>query len=425
MMGSTPSNSLTLLLSLASLPLFLATSLAAATPLPGKALPTKSRFLPINVTSGSAMFFAFYESPKPHSPPSQTPLLIWHQSGPGCSSMIGNYFELGPWLVSSDDNNSKNPIIKSNPGSWNHQFGLVFIDNPIGSGFSIAATQQEIPKDQKSVAQHLFIALQTFLSLEPSCISSPLYIIGESYGEKYATDTRYYILQQNSRLPESQQMNLQGVGIGNSLTEPAPRDQLEEIQDETVRLTREGRWREVKISRDQVFDWLQNATGLAMLYDPRRKRPYETDRLEAFPQKEEVKVALGVEKGMIWELCSGVVGDVLIEDVMKSVKFMVEFLKKIRVFLYHGQLDLTEGVVSNEAWMKDREWEGLQRFLKADRKVWEVNGEVNGYVQRLGSLTHVVVLGANHFVPADQGLSSQAMIEDWILEKGLFANRKR
>lgn len=31
-----------------------------------------------------------------------------------------------------------------------------------------------------------------------------------------------------------------------------------------------------------------------------------------------------------------------------------------------------------------------------------------------------MVLGAGHLVPSDQVLSSQAMIEDWVLERGLF-----
>ncbi|KAF8377840.1 hypothetical protein HHK36_031225 [Tetracentron sinense] len=38
------------------------------------------------------------------------------------------------------------------------------------------------------------------------------------------------------------------------------------------------------------------------------------------------------------------------------------------------------------------------------------------------NLGGVAVLGAGHLVPADQALSSQAMIEDWVLERGLFGN---
>ena len=46
-----------------------------------------------------------------------------------------------------------------------------------------------------------------------------------------------------------------------------------------------------------------------------------------------------------------------------------------------------------------------------------------GYVQKWESLTNVVVQGAEHLLPADQPLNSQAMIEDWVLENGLFWGR--
>ncbi|XP_077250963.1 serine carboxypeptidase-like 50 [Tasmannia lanceolata] len=419
--------------------------LAGATPfLPEQALPTKSGYLTVNTTSGSAIFFAFYEAQKPTSPLSQTPLLVWLQGGPGCSSMLGNFFELGPWRVNSDAHNNENPILKPNPGAWNHLFGLLFIDNPIGSGFSIASTPEEIPRDQNSVATHLYIALQSFYSLNPSFKSRPLYITGESYAGKYVPAIGYYILGKNSGLPSSRQMNLRGVAIGNGLTHPVSqvathavnayfsglinekqRTHLEEIQTEAVRLTQDGKWSEATKARNMVLDWLQNVTGLGTLYDLRRKRPYETERVSLLLQNEEVKKALGVEKGMVWEECSSVVGEALYEDVMKSVKFMVEELvKKIRVLLYQGQFDLRDGVVSTEAWVKEMEWEGLERFLNSERNVWKVNGELSGYVQRWGSLSHVVVGGAGHLVPADQALNSQAMIEDWVLENGLFGEKK-
>lgn len=44
---------------------------------------------------------------------------------------------------------------------------------------------------------------------------------------------------------------------------------------------------------------------------------------------------------MIFEVCSKVVGEALHEDLMKSVKYMVEYLvKNIKVLLCEGQLDL-------------------------------------------------------------------------------------
>ncbi|CAJ1939583.1 unnamed protein product [Sphenostylis stenocarpa] len=109
--------------------------------------------------------------------------------------------------------------------------------------------------------------------------------------------------------------------------------------------------------------------------------------------------------------------------MMKSVKHMVEYLvRRSRVLLYQGYYDLVFGVVEAEVWVKTMKWEGIVEFLNAERKIWKVNGELAGYVQKWKSLTNVVVLGAGHLVPPDQPLNSQAMIEDWVLERGLFQN---
>ncbi|XP_057953225.1 serine carboxypeptidase-like 50 [Malania oleifera] len=414
----------------------------STSPLPTEALPTSSGYLPVNPSTGSAIFYAFYEAQHPASPLTQTPLLIWLQGGPGCSSLLGNFYELGPWRVTPHRQNVEHLALEINPGSWNRIFGLVFLDSPIGTGFSIASSTGEIPKDQNSVAKHLFAAITRFVALDPSFKSRPIYITGESYAGKYVPAIGYYILKRNAQSPASHRVNLAGVAIGNGLTDPAvqvathaanayfsglinekQRLEMEKAQLEAVKLTLAGNWSEATNARNHVLNLLQKMTGLATLYDFRRPTPYETKLVTEFLKSRKVKAALGVNETMVWEECSVAVGTALHEDVMKSVKFMVEFLvKKTRVLLYQGQCDLRDGVVSTEAWVKRMKWKGIEKFLAADRKVWNVNGSLAGYVQKWGSLSHAVVLGAGHLVPADQPLNSQAMIEDWVLNRGLFGS---
>ncbi|BFG26012.1 hypothetical protein CerSpe_122860 [Prunus speciosa] len=89
--------------------------------------------------------------------------------------------------------------------------------------------------------------------------------------------------------------------------------------------------------------------------------PYKTSLADDFLRHDKVKKASGVNGSLIFEECSDLVGDILHEDVMKSVKYMVEYLmKKNKVLLYQGKFDLRDGVVSIEAerWivnMRDRE----------------------------------------------------------------------
>lgn len=284
---------------------------------PEKALPTKSGYLPVSSTSKSAIFYAFYEAQNLTSSLSQTPLLVWLQGGPGCSSMIGNFFELGPWRVTKSLN------LIPNPGSWNRIFGLLFLDNPIGTGFSIASNPEEIPRDQTSVAKHLFAAITKFIQLNPAFKDRPIYITGESYAGKYVPAIGHYILQRNSRLNASQRMNLAGMAIGDGLTDPVTqvathavhayflglinerqKSELEKPQFEAVRLIKLGNWSAARDARNTVFRLLQNMTGLAASFDFTKKAPYESDLVTEFLKSSKVKKALGVSESMVFEGCS-------------------------------------------------------------------------------------------------------------------------
>ncbi|CAI8616735.1 unnamed protein product [Vicia faba] len=410
----------------------------STTSFPKQALPTKSGYLPVSSYSNSSIFYTFYEAQNSTSPLSQTPLLIWLQGGPGCSSMIGNFYELGPYRL------TKSLTLQPNPGSWNRIFGLLFLDNPIGTGFSVASTPQEIPTDQNGVAKHLFTAITRFLQLDPVFKHRPIYITGESYAGKYVPAIGYYILEKNAELKDpAKRVNLAGLAIGDGLTDPVTqvvthaanayyvglinekqKNELEKAQLEVVRLVERGNWSEATDARNNALSLLRSMTGLATLYDYSRKIPYEDDLVEKFLNIAEVKQALGVnvDESFVYEICSDAVGDLLHDDVMKSVKFMVEKLLKesTKVLLYQGQRDLQDGVVQVEAWVKTMEWEGIVEYLNAEREIWKVKGDLAGYVQKWKTLTNVVVLGAGHLLPTDQPLNSQAMIEDWVLEKGLF-----
>jgi hypothetical protein len=53
------------------------------------------------------------------------------QGGPGCTSLFGMLYINGPYWVNEDD-----LTLRPNPGSWNRLYGLLYIEQPIGTGFS-------------------------------------------------------------------------------------------------------------------------------------------------------------------------------------------------------------------------------------------------------------------------------------------------
>lgn len=401
---------------------------------PKEALPTESGYLNIEGKSGARMFYAYYEAISSRNQLSDTPILLWLQGGPGCSGLIGNFYELGPWRVSD----SPDLRLHQNPAPWNRVFGLLFLDSPIGSGFSIAPSEEHIPTNQDEVAKDLYAALQAFFDLNPLFRKRPFYVTGESYAGKYVPSLSLYMLNQLDNNGASP-LRLDGLAIGNGLTHPVVQVQshasvayavglidpqeklhLEALQQEAANLTRQQKWHDARIARSRVLNSLENVTGLATLYDMRRTVPYYTsengtDYLSLFLNQPAVKGALKVDDHLKWEDCSRAVGERMGDDVMKSSKWMVEALVRRRpVLLYQGQFDLQDGVVSTEGWISILDWEGLDDFLASERSVWKVSNKLAGYMRSHSNLTHVVVAGSGHLVPADQSLHSQIMIESWV-----------
>lgn len=75
-------------------------------------------YLPINAESKSRLFYVFYEATNNIKRISETPVVLWLNGGPGCSSLIGCFYELGPWRL-----NEKMKLSR-NEGAWNRRCAI-------------------------------------------------------------------------------------------------------------------------------------------------------------------------------------------------------------------------------------------------------------------------------------------------------------
>lgn len=78
------------------------------------------------------LFFWFFESRKD---PATAPLALWVNGGPGAGSTDQAISLNGPCLTNPDGNSTR-----LNEWSWNNEFNLLYIDQPVQSGFSYDVT---------------------------------------------------------------------------------------------------------------------------------------------------------------------------------------------------------------------------------------------------------------------------------------------
>ena len=65
------------------------------------------------------------------------------QGGPGASSMFGALKEHGPFLADLDMDGE--PFVKHNPYTWAGNHSVLYVDNPVGTGFSFTDDPDDFP----------------------------------------------------------------------------------------------------------------------------------------------------------------------------------------------------------------------------------------------------------------------------------------
>ncbi|KAF9045221.1 alpha/beta-hydrolase [Panaeolus papilionaceus] len=168
-----------------------------------------------DLTSTKSIWFWFFAARKN---PSTAPVALWFNGGPGSSSMIGLFQEHGPCRINNDTK-----TVSLNPYSWNNEVNMLYIDQPVGVGFSHGdlqvGTSQAAAADVWSFLQ-IFFKDSRFSKYQPNNLA----LWTESYGGHYGPTFAAYILKQNAAIAAGSvsglKLNLNVLGIGNGLTDP-------------------------------------------------------------------------------------------------------------------------------------------------------------------------------------------------------------
>jgi carboxypeptidase C (cathepsin A) len=202
-----------------------------------------------DVEDDQHIFWWFFETR--NGDPKDAPLTIWINGGPGSSSMIGLFQELGPCGIGPD----LKPF--NNPYSWSNVSNMLFIDEPttVGlsysipipaysddSGFTIQLPNTTCPDYAQSygtcgtyskpnhtltanstqgAAPNMWKTLQGFLGAFPQYSQNAINFATESYGGHYGPVFSSYFLEQNTKnISDAVNVNLKSLLIGNGWFDP-------------------------------------------------------------------------------------------------------------------------------------------------------------------------------------------------------------
>ncbi|RWS24146.1 uncharacterized protein B4U80_08132, partial [Leptotrombidium deliense] len=380
-----------------------------------------SGYFTVNKTFNSNLFFWFFKSQNANAP-----VMLWLDGGPGTSSMYGLFMQNGPFVVKDDLS------IECRDYTWTNAFSMLYIDQPVGAGFSFTEHENGFSKDIHESTENLYNALIQFFTLFEELQHNEFYAVGYSYGGKYIPAIAQKIHTELNPI-----INFKGIAVGNGFFDPPKilalgpllyqlslidenlKKEFDEKEKEVQQLVDAEMYEDAFVAFDNViFNGLitkptlfNNATGYKYYYDfILTVDPISTKSMVSLLNIPSVHKALHVGSS------SFVVGDINNIAVMTAFKndFMRPYKDTIvdvlnncyKVLFYGGNRDIIIAPVVTSQFLKDLEgWNDREEYLNSEHEIWRLESnddDVAGYIKRARMFKYVVVRNAGHIVPFSQ-----------------------
>ncbi|ESK93491.1 hypothetical protein Moror_1683 [Moniliophthora roreri MCA 2997] len=404
------------------------------------------------------LFFYFFES---RSSPEKDDVIFWTNGGPGASSSLGLFMELGPCRILD----AKGP--KFHPESWNSNANIFFIDQPIGVGFSYAEYGETVDTTEeaaKDIAAFVSIFFENFSQFK----GRPFHMAGESFGGRYIPLFASAVYDQNTALIEAglTPINLASAMIGNGATHwfhallsfydmACTAASVPPVLDISTcvaikkALGRCQKW--TQQSCIDQFDAINCAAAsnfcrdlLVLPYRDSGMNPYDiskkcegnveeyfcypfTKHIDDYLSDPKVRDELGVDHHPAiptnFTRTSFAVHDAFdrsLDILHESTAYIGALLERgVRVLIYVGTYDWICNWVGNERWTLELEWSGKQGFGRQELREWLVDGKRAGRTRSWGNFTFATVDAAGHMVPYDKPKESLELVNRWLAGKEL------
>lgn len=353
--------------------------------------------------------------------------------------MIGLFAEHGP-LQFVDGKLSKRL------DSWNEEYGVLYVDNPVGTGYSSVLKFSQncsdqvytdleplycgpYPVNQMAVAQDMRMFLLKFYNLFPHLATLPLFVSGESYGGKYVPNIAWDLLKEKS-------INFKGVMIGDGLIDPPLQihgsiDQaqtfglispsqasvLRQIASDAILAGNNHDYIKAADLRNKLLESVEEFSGGINLYDIRKEKPSNPwDNIQRFMELDSTKKLLHVSPESNFSVRSPIVKSIFHGDIFKSSLDKIDLLLEngIPVLLFAGQFDIRDGIPGQYSLVSNLKWSKKNAFLNSTRLQWMDGSTIVGYITSHASLSLVELRNAGHLAPMDQPYYSKRMIYNFI-----------
>lgn len=406
----------------------------------------------VTVRPHAHMFYWVYE----HKDVDNKPLIMWLQGGPGASSTgFGNFMEIGPLDID----------LKPRKFTWLSQASLLFVDNPVGSGYSYVTSEAAYTTNVQTIAKDLLTMLKKVMNRKPNMQKIPFYIFAESYGGKMAAAFSLLLLEAIQRGEINCQF--EGIGMGDSWIDPVASVkswgpflllmslidsegyvQVDNAASNVTEMVKKGQfvkatlmWRLTEtivakltsgVNWYNVMKWspqealfsvpyINASMDVKSLYMT-HVGPLNLDKLSAL-MNGPIRAKLGIiPKNVTWGAQSGQVFQKQVKEFMKPVVKTVNELikyKKLKVVVYSGQLDLIVATLGTEFWVSQLD---IAKKLQNEKRNVIINPYTSvplGYVKGICNFDFYWILNAGHMIPSDNPSGGFEMLRRILAPKNL------
>ncbi len=411
-----------------------------------------SGFVEVNATANGSLFYWLIESLQTNK--TNIPVVIWLNGGPGASSLTGLFMENGPFTIDSG-----NPLqLNYNNYSWTNYYHLLYIDNPIGTGFAFCDNNSYVTNEDNVGAQFVEFLYQFFNPLSkchPELFSNPLFITGESFAGKYIPFITKWWIKETESVPTVPLPQLKGIAIGDGSYNPFRQYPAvasyaynlgiidENIYQQTLDEVNYCLYNLTDSNMSMAVDYCLNVTNsVYSVYGGNilQYNVYILDGNYYDSMSKNIGIYLSnvnVEKAIhtfnisTWKSSDGTsapnpVYDALKNDILlnNTAGIIPDILANhIRILFYNGQLD--GGRCNNygtQACLNEFNYNGDWKSLERHVVKFKDDNLTSGYVKQTENklLTYFVASDSGHMVPLDQPLNALEMIHTFIENTSWF-----